>query len=63
MLLRLLETSDGVVGVDEGGLADLALQDEQLVPWGKDLGVFVSVAYRHRAQEGEGVGRGEVGQA
>ncbi|MFF3878812.1 hypothetical protein [Streptomyces sp. NPDC001978] len=37
---------DSAVGVRERGLADLALQYEQLVPQGKDLDVFVPVAHR-----------------
>ena len=51
------------VGVGEGGLADLALQDQQLVPQGKDLDVFVPVAHRQQAKESESVGCGEGGQA
>ncbi|WP_329182688.1 hypothetical protein [Streptomyces sp. NBC_01477] len=51
------------VGAGEGGLADLALQDEELVPQGKDLDVLVAVAHRQETREREGVGRGEVGQA
>ncbi|MER6128756.1 hypothetical protein ABT173_40605 [Streptomyces sp. NPDC001795] len=54
---------DSAVGVGERGLADLALQYEQLVPQGKDLDVFVPVAHRQQAQERQGVGRGEAGQA
>ncbi|MGW1093680.1 hypothetical protein ACWD4L_47930 [Streptomyces sp. NPDC002596] len=54
---------DSAVGVRERGLADLALQDEQLVPKCKVLDVFVPVAHRQQAQEREGFGRGEVGQA
>ncbi|WP_329182687.1 hypothetical protein [Streptomyces sp. NBC_01477] len=53
---------DRAVGVGEGGLADLALQDQQLVSECKDLDVLVPIAHRQQAQEGEGVGRGEVGQ-
>jgi hypothetical protein len=53
----------GPVGVGERGFADLALQDQQLVPQGKDLDVFVPVTHRQQAQEREGVGHGEVGQA
>jgi hypothetical protein len=34
-----------------------------LVPQREDLDVFVSVAHRQQPQQGEGVGRGEVGQA
>jgi hypothetical protein len=54
---------DCAVGVGEGGLADLALQNQQLVSEGKDLDVLVLVAHRQQTKEGEGVGRGEVGQA
>jgi hypothetical protein len=52
----------GAVGGGERGLAGLALQDEELVPQGKDLDVLVPVAHRQQAQEREGVGHGEVGQ-
>ena len=51
------------VGVSEGGLADPALQDEELVPERKDLDVFLTIAHRQQAQERQRVGRGEVGQA
>ncbi|MFD4761843.1 hypothetical protein ACFWOJ_24125 [Streptomyces sp. NPDC058439] len=54
---------DRAVGVAEPGLADLALQDQQLVPQRADLDVFVPIAHRQQAQEREGVGHGEVGQA
>jgi hypothetical protein len=54
---------DCAVGVGEGRLADLALQNQQLVSECKDLDVLVPIAHREQAQEGEGVGRGEVGQA
>ncbi|MEV5538993.1 hypothetical protein AB0L13_19220 [Saccharopolyspora shandongensis] len=54
---------DCAVGVGEGGLADLALKNEQLVPQDKDLDVFVSVARRQQAQQCEGIGCGEVDQA
>jgi hypothetical protein len=37
---------DGAVGVGERGLADLALQDQQLVPQRQDFHVFVPVAHR-----------------
>jgi len=53
---------DRAVGVGEGGLADLALQDQELVPQREDFDVLLSVAHRQQAQEREGVGRGEVGQ-
>jgi hypothetical protein len=51
------------VGVGEHGLADLALQDQQLVPQREDLDIFVPLAHRQQPQEREGVGHGEVGQA
>ncbi|WUH96084.1 hypothetical protein OG900_06475 [Streptomyces sp. NBC_00433] len=54
---------DRTVGVGEGGLADLTLQDQQLVPERNDLDVLVVVAHRQQAQKSEGVGRGEVGKA
>ncbi|WP_406483607.1 hypothetical protein [Streptomyces sp. NBC_01615] len=54
---------DSAVGDRERGLADLALQHEQLVSQGKDLDAFVPIAHRQQAQERDGVGRGEVGQA
>ncbi|MFD0031469.1 hypothetical protein ACWGDS_43115 [Streptomyces sp. NPDC055059] len=54
---------DSAVGVGERGLADLALQDQQLVTQCEDLDVFVSVTHRQQAQEREGVGSGEVGEA
>jgi hypothetical protein len=54
---------DRTVGVGEGRPADLALQDQQLVPEHQDLDVFVTIAHRQQAQEREGVGRGKVGQA
>ncbi|WP_443071649.1 hypothetical protein [Streptomyces sp. NBC_01477] len=41
---------EGAVGVGEGGLADLALQNEQLVSERKDLDVLVPVAHRQQAQ-------------
>ncbi|MFJ4008201.1 hypothetical protein [Streptomyces sp. NPDC090026] len=37
---------DSAVGVGEGELADLALQDEQLVPEHQDLDVLLVVAHR-----------------
>jgi hypothetical protein len=40
----------------------MASQDQELVPQGEDLDVFVAVAHREQAQEREGVGRGEAGQ-
>ncbi|MDW6063963.1 hypothetical protein SAZ11_45930 [Streptomyces sp. FXJ1.4098] len=54
---------DGTVAVGEARLADLTLQDQQLVPEYEDLDVLVSVAHRQEAQERQGVGRGEVSQA
>jgi hypothetical protein len=54
---------DCAVGVGERGLADLALQDQQLVPQRQDLDVFVPVVHRQQAQDGDGVGHGEVGEA
>jgi hypothetical protein len=35
---------DGAVGVGEGGLANLALQDQQLVTQGQDFDVLLSVS-------------------
>jgi hypothetical protein len=54
---------DRTVGVREGGLAGLALRDQQLVRERRDLDVLVSIAHRQQAQEREGAGRGEVGHA
>ncbi|MGW9030008.1 hypothetical protein ACWGQ5_39095 [Streptomyces sp. NPDC055722] len=54
---------DSMVGIGKPGLADLALQDKQLVPQRQDVDVFVSVTHRQQAQERKGVGRGEIGQA
>ncbi|MFD0035672.1 hypothetical protein ACWGDS_30520 [Streptomyces sp. NPDC055059] len=54
---------DGAVGVVERGLADLALQDQQLVPQCQDLDLLAPVALRQQAQEREDVGGSEVGQA
>ncbi|MGW3045578.1 hypothetical protein ACWC9T_37425 [Kitasatospora sp. NPDC001159] len=54
---------DRAVRVGEGGLADLALQDEELVPERKDLDVFLTIAHRQQAQERQRVDCGEVGQA
>jgi hypothetical protein len=45
----------GAVGVGEGGFADLALQDQQLVPQRQDLDVLLPVAHRQQAQEREGL--------
>ena len=44
-------------------IAELALQDGELVSQGEDLGVLVPVAHRQQPQQGEGVGRGQVGQS
>lgn len=54
---------DGEIGVGEVRLPDLALEDQQLVPQREDLDVLVSVAHGQEAQERQGVGRGEVGEA
>ncbi|MFF4519450.1 hypothetical protein, partial [Streptomyces mirabilis] len=51
---------DSAVGVGERGLADLALQDQQLVPQRQDLHVLLSVAHWQQAQERKGVGHGET---
>ncbi|WP_442819791.1 hypothetical protein OHA79_02335 [Streptomyces sp. NBC_00841] len=51
------------VGVGERGLADLALQDQQLVPQREDLDVFVPLTHRQQPKERERIGDGEVGQA
>jgi hypothetical protein len=51
------------VGVGEHGLADLALQDPQLVPQRQDLDVLFPIAHRQQPQKRDGVGHGEVGQA
>ncbi len=40
---------DGAVCVGEGRLADLALQDQQLVPEYEDLDVLLFVAHRQEA--------------
>jgi hypothetical protein len=39
------------------------LMEGQLVPQGKDLDVFLPIVHGQQAQEREGVGHGEVGQA
>ncbi|WP_369395490.1 hypothetical protein AB5J72_37685 [Streptomyces sp. CG1] len=54
---------DGAVGGGERGFADLTLQDQQLVAQRQDLDVLVVLAHRQKAQECQGVGRGEIGQA
>jgi hypothetical protein len=51
------------IGGGERGLADSALQDEELVPQRQDLDVLVTVAHRQQAQKREGVRHSEVGQA
>ncbi|MDX3233174.1 hypothetical protein PV419_48040 [Streptomyces sp. ME19-01-6] len=40
---------DGAVAVGEGRLADLTLQDQQLVPEYEDLDVLFPVAHRQEA--------------
>ncbi|MGE7436686.1 hypothetical protein [Kitasatospora sp. NPDC001175] len=52
---------DGTIGVGEGGLADLALQDQQLVTECEDLDVLLPAAHRQQPQQREGAGHGEVG--
>ena len=42
---------DDAVGIGERGLADLALQHQQLMPQRQDLEVFVPVAHRQQAQQ------------
>ncbi|WUH96085.1 hypothetical protein OG900_06520 [Streptomyces sp. NBC_00433] len=54
---------DGAVGLGEGRSADMALQNHELVSEREDLDVLVAVAHRQQAEEGEGVGLSEVGQA
>ncbi|MCX4641552.1 MULTISPECIES: hypothetical protein [unclassified Streptomyces] len=54
---------DDAVGVVERGLADLALQDQQLVPQRQDLDLLAPVTHRQQAQEREDVGGSAVGQA
>ncbi|WP_229698844.1 hypothetical protein [Wenjunlia tyrosinilytica] len=54
---------DRAIGVGEGGFANLALQDKELVPQRQDLDFLIAVAHRQETQERQGVGRGEVGQA
>ncbi|MEU0836400.1 hypothetical protein [Streptomyces sp. NPDC005969] len=51
------------VGVGEHGLADLAPQDQQLVPQREDLDVFVPLTHRQQPQERERMGDGEVAPA
>jgi hypothetical protein len=43
--------------------AELPLQDGDLVAKCKDLGVLVAVAHGEQAQQGEGVGHGQVGES
>ncbi|MFD5125321.1 hypothetical protein [Streptomyces sp. NPDC058385] len=52
----------GVVGGGEGGLADLALQDQQLMAECEGLEVLLVSAHRQQAQDRQDVGRSEVGQ-
>ncbi|MEU4897296.1 hypothetical protein AB0B12_32125 [Streptomyces sp. NPDC044780] len=40
---------DGTVAVSEGRLADLTLQDQQLMPEYEDLDVLLSIAHRQEA--------------
>ncbi|WP_408059271.1 hypothetical protein [Streptomyces mirabilis] len=61
---------DRAVGLGEHrlpGLAlqdeELALQDKELVPQRQYLDVLVAVPHRQQAQERQGVGRSEMGQA
>ncbi|MGX1668095.1 hypothetical protein [Streptomyces sp. NPDC055400] len=56
-------SEDDAVGIVERGLADLALQDQQLVPQRQYFDVLLPVTHRHQAQERNGRRRGEVGQA
>jgi hypothetical protein len=51
------------LGRRAAGLADLTLQDQYLVAQCQRLAVLVAVARRQKAQECQGVGRGEIGQA
>jgi hypothetical protein len=39
------------------------LQDQQLVPQRQDLNVLLSVGHRQQAEEREGMGYGDAGQA
>ncbi|MFE7713395.1 hypothetical protein ACFU6I_48645 [Streptomyces sp. NPDC057486] len=52
----------GAVGGGEGGPADLALQDQQLMTKREDLEVLLVSAHRQQAQDRQDVGRSEVGQ-
>ncbi|MFE5028624.1 hypothetical protein ACFRAO_36335 [Streptomyces sp. NPDC056656] len=54
---------DSTVGAGEPGLADLALQDQQLVPKRQDLDVVVPVSHPQLAQEHGGMGRREMDHA
>ncbi len=45
------------------GIAELPLQHSNLVAQREDLDVFVSVAHRDQAKQGEGVGQAEEGQS
>ncbi len=53
---------DSAVGVFESGLADLALQDQQLVPQ-RPYRLCLPVAHRQQTQEADAVGRSKIGQA
>jgi hypothetical protein len=44
-------------------VAELPLQDGDLVAQGQDLHVLVPVAHRQQAQRGEGVGDREIGKS
>jgi hypothetical protein len=52
----------GTVGGGKGGLADLALQNQQLMTEREDLDVLLESAHRQQAQDRQDVGRSEVGQ-
>jgi hypothetical protein len=51
------------IGLGERGLADLALQDDELVPQRQDLDVLLLIAHGQEAHERERIRQGEVGQA
>jgi hypothetical protein len=51
------------IGLGERGLADLALQDDELVAQRQDLDVLLLIAHGQQAHERERVRQGEVGQA
>ncbi|MFD5662177.1 hypothetical protein [Streptomyces hirsutus] len=52
----------GAVGGGEGGLADLTLQDQQLMAEREDLDILLASAHRQQAQDRQDVGRSEVSQ-